>query len=59
MNDEEGTARQGRYVITHGRTRAEAETSALQAGDGWPVLFQTARELPEGGWVVRGEVLEA
>lgn len=58
MSDDQELPRRGRYVITHGRTLEEAETDALQAGDGWPVLLQTSRELPEGGWIVRGEVLE-
>lgn len=58
MSDDRGLPRYGRYVITHGQTRAEAANLALEAGDGWPVLIQTARELPEGGWIVRGETLE-
>lgn len=58
MSDDGWAHRRGRYVITHGRTLDEAERFALQAGDGWPVLLQTSRELPEGGWAVRGEVLE-
>lgn len=58
MNDERGLPRRGRYVIAHGHTRDDAEARALQAGDGWPVILQTARELPDGDWIVRGEVLE-
>lgn len=58
MSDDREFIRRGKYVITHGPTCAEAEMFALQAGGGWPVLIQTARELPEGGWIVRGEILE-
>lgn len=52
-------SRPSQYVITHGRTREEAEDNAMRAGEGNIVLVQTVRPLNSGtgGWVARGEVL--
>ncbi|MEH6624392.1 MAG: hypothetical protein V7738_16665 [Dietzia maris] len=45
------------YVIVHGETREEAEGNALRSGEGNPVLVQALRQLPDGGWIARDEVL--